>query len=312
MKIVFFGTSRFSAEILAFLQTLPHEVVAIVTRTDKPQGRDLKCQGSPVKQKAQLICPNIPLLQPERASTDVFCESLKSFHADLFFVVAYGEILKDNILSLPSRACINIHTSLLPKYRGAAPIQRCLMQGDVVSGVTFMEMALKMDAGDILLQEEVPVSLEMDNASLEDALLRATLKRLPEFLENFDAYYAAKQKQKEELVTFAPKILSEDCLLDVSCGAEVLQNRIRGLAPSPGAYIYLQIDSQKKRLKILKSRSCPEKNIKEPGALWVENSFLYMATSKGSLEILEVQLEGKRVMKVEEFLRGMSKYFSIS
>lgn len=312
MKIIFFGTSRFSAEILAFLQTLPHEIAAIVTRTDKPQGRDLRCQPSPVKQKALAICPNIPLLQPEKASEDAFCEILRAFQADIFLVVAYGEILKNNILSLPTRACINIHTSLLPRYRGAAPIQRCLMQGEVLSGVTFMEMALKMDAGDVLLQEEVPISLEMDHVSLENALLQATLKRLPEFLDNFDAYYAKKKMQQEELVTFAPKILSEDCLLDVSKNAEILQNQIRGLAPAPGAYVLLQLGSQVKRLKILKSRVLQEKPLKEVGTFWVENSSLYLAVTQGSLELLEVQLEGKKAMRVEEFLRGMPKHFSIA
>lgn len=311
MKIVFFGTSRFSAEILAFLKTLPCEIVAIVTRTDKPRGRDLKCQASPVKQKALEIFPNIPLFQPEKASTDDFCEELRAFQADLFLVVAYGEILRANILSLPSRACINIHTSLLPKYRGAAPIQRCLMQGESVSGVTFMEMALKMDAGDILLQQEVPISSQMDNVSLESALLLASLERLPEFLEHFDSYYAKRQVQNEDLVTFAAKIFPEDCLLDASKSAEVLQNQIRGLAPSPGAYVLLQLGSQVKRLKILTSRVFQEKSGREIGSLWVENSSLYMAVGEGFLEFLEVQLEGKKAMKVEEFLRGMPKHFSI-
>ena len=132
MRVVFFGTSNFSAEILSFLKTLPIEIVAIVTRTDKPQGRDLRLGVSPVKEKAQQVFPNIPLLQPEKASTEEFCEILRSFQADLFFVVAYGEILKNNLLSIPKKACINVHTSLLPKYRGAAPIQRCLMSGDRV------------------------------------------------------------------------------------------------------------------------------------------------------------------------------------
>jgi methionyl-tRNA formyltransferase len=312
VKIVFFGTSHFSSEILAFLQTLPHEIVAIVTKVDKPQGRDLRCQPCPVKQQALAICPHIPLLQPEKASTDTFCEELKAFDADLFLVVAYGEILRNNILSLPSLACINIHTSLLPKYRGAAPIQRCLMQGEPISGVTFMEMALKMDAGDILLQETVAIPTDMDCAALEHALLQASLKRLPEFLEHFEFYYQGKKSQKEEAVTFAPKILSEDCLLHFSGNAELLHNQIRALSPNPGAYTILNLGTQSKRLKILKSRICTHQHTRSALGLWVQNSSLYITTSQGSLEVLEVQLEGKKAMKVKEFLAGMSKYFSLS
>ncbi len=311
MKIVFFGTSRFSAEILAFLYTLPHEIVAIVTRTDKPQGRDLRCQPSPVKQKALMLCPEVPILQPEKASTDSFCEELKAFDADLFLVVAYGEILRNNVLSIPSRACVNIHTSLLPKYRGAAPIQRCLMQGELASGVTFMEMALKMDSGDILLQEELVVSPEMDNAALEDALLHASFNRLPEFLDHFDSYYACKKAQNESEVTFAPKILPEDCVLVPARTADVLQNQIRALSPVPGAYIRIKLGAQEKRLKILKSRISQKVQSAPMGSLWAENSILYLSTARGCLELLEVQLEGKKVMKVEDFLRGMPKYFSI-
>ncbi len=311
MRIVFFGTSHFSAELLDFLCTLPIEILAIVTRTDKPQGRDLQMGMSPVKQRALAHYPHIPILQPEKASTDVFCEELKAFQADLFFVVAYGEILKNNILSLPSKACINIHTSLLPKYRGAAPIQRCLMNGEVETGVTFMEMALKMDAGDILLQEKVSISPDMNVKALEESLLLASKKRLPEFLSNFDAYYAKKRVQSESEVTFAAKILPEDCLIDPNQSAEALHNQIRGLAPSPGAYIKVQFGPQIKRLKILKSAFYSGSSSYAPGHLWIQNSSLYLAAAKGFLELLEVQLEGKKSMPVEEFLRGVPKQFSL-
>ncbi len=311
MRIVFFGTSQFSAEILNFLKTLPVEVIAIVTRTDKPQGRSLRLGMSPVKQAAISTYPNIPLYQPEKASTDEFCEELRTLHADLFFVVAYGEILRSNILSIPSKACINVHTSLLPKYRGAAPIQRCIINGEVVSGVTFMEMALQMDAGDILLQEKVDISSEMNALMLENALLEASKKRLPEFFSSFDLYYEKKRPQLEADVTFAPKIGPEDCVMSWHKSALDLHNQVRGLSPSPGAYVNVQFGPQIKRLKILKTRFQLENTTYAPGHLWIENFSLYIAAGRGRLELLEVQLEGKRSMLVEEFLRGVPKIFSI-
>ena len=311
MRIIFFGTSHFSAEILDFLHSLPLEIAAIVTRTDKPQGRDLQMGMSPVKQRALAHYSNIPILQPEKASTDAFCEELKAFQADLFFVVAYGEILKSNVLSIPSKACINVHTSLLPKYRGAAPMQRCLMNGETVTGVTFMEMALKMDAGDILLQEKVIISPDMNVSELEEALLLASKKRLPEFLSNFDAYYSKKTAQMESEATFAAKIMPEDCLLDPSQTSDALHNRIRALSPAPGAYIKVQFGPQVKRLKILKSISHSESTFYVPGHLWFKDSSLYLAAGKGFLELIQVQLEGKKAMPASEFLRGVPKQFSL-
>lgn len=311
MRLVFLGTSHFSAEILDFLHSLPFEIAAIVTRRDKPQGRDLQMGTSPVKQRALANYPNIPILQPEKASTDAFCEELKAFQADLFFVVAYGEILKTNILSIPSKACINVHTSLLPKYRGAAPMQRCLMAGETVTGVTFIEMALKMDAGDILLQEKVSIPSDMDVSELEEALLFASKKRLPEFLSNFDSYYAKKTAQVESDATFAAKIIPEDCVIDPSQSSEALHNRIRALSPAPGAYFKVRLGSQVKRLKILKSIAHSDSTSYAPGHLWVKDSSLYLATEKGFLELIQVQPEGKKSMLASEFLRGVPKQFAL-
>jgi methionyl-tRNA formyltransferase len=312
MKIVFFGTSRFSAEILAFLATLPHEILAVVTRPDRHQGRDLRLAFSPVKEWVLSHRPDIPLFQPEKASTEEFCEELKKFPADLFLVVAYGEILKTNILNLPSKACVNIHASLLPKYRGAAPIQRCIMDGEKTSGVTFMEMVLKMDAGDIIAQEEVSISDDMNALDLEKALLDASKKGLSELLLHFDSYYAKKQPQQESLVTFAAKITAEDSLVNWTQDARKIQNQIRGLSPSPGVYIRLQFGSQSKRLKILKSRVCKEKNSLSPGQVEVGRASLWIGTGLGSLELQEVQLEGKKAMSAEEFLRGAPKVLSLA
>ena len=311
MRIVFFGTSYFAAEILAFLKALPYQVVGVVTRTDKPQGRDLKLGMSPVKKLLTSESSQIPPFQPEKASTEEFCDQIRLLKPDLFLVVAYGEILKSNILSLPIKACVNIHTSLLPKYRGAAPIQRALMNGDSVSGVTFMEMALKMDAGDILLQETVPVSREMNTSDLEQALLESAKKRLPEFLSHFDSYYSQKKFQDESLVTFAAKIIAEDSLIDWTQSAESVHNRIRALSPAPGAYVNIQFGPQVKRLKILKSREGLAVKNQRPGDLQITRNSLQVAAGDAFLELLEVQLEGKKIMQIEEFLRGVPKHLSL-
>ncbi len=310
MRIVFFGTSFFAAEILHSLQSVPCEVVAIVTRTDKPQGRDLKVGMSPVKQRALESFPEVPLLQPEKASTDAFSETLKAFQADLFLVVAYGEILKTNILSIPSKACINIHASLLPKYRGAAPMQRCLMAGEPESGVTFMEMVLKMDAGDILLQKRVSIPQDMNGPELEEALLAASKEALPEFISHFDSYYSKKTPQIEGLVTFAAKISPEDSVIDWTQPARSIYNQIKALSPSPGVYVKLLFGPKSKRLKILKSQ-VSEISSGIPGTLSMDKFSLTVECGEGSLNLLEVQLEGKKSMAIEEFLRGVPKHLSL-
>ena len=314
MKIVFFGTSSFSAEILRFLKEQPGlEVVAIVTRPDRPQGRDLHLKGCPVKELALTQYPYIPLLQPEKASTVEVEEQLRSFKADLFLVVAYGEILKKPILSIPLKACVNIHTSLLPKYRGAAPMQRCLMQGESVSGVTLMEMVLAMDAGDILLQEQVPIGPDTNAEQLEAALLEAAKKGLTQLFSDFDGYYANKQPQNEHLVSLAPKILPQEGHIHPSRSAWEIHNQIRALAPFPGAYINVRWgEGPSKRLKVLKSKPLPNESIDAPpGRLLIDRSCLRMVCQEGCIEFLVVQLEGKKPMPTADFLRGVSQYFSI-
>ncbi len=310
MRIVFFGTSRFSAQVLETLASLDHEIVGIVTRPDKPQGRSLKLRPSPVKEFAQENL-SVPFFQPEKASLDSFCEDLKELKPDLFLVVAYGEILRQNILSVPAKACVNIHTSLLPKYRGASPMQGCLMHGDEVSGVTFMEMALKMDAGDILKQEVVKVPLSMNVEQLEASLLGATRAALSDLLERFDFYYAKKRKQKEEEVTFVSKITSEDCVLNWERSVEENHNRVRALSPNPGVFIKLKVGAEVKRLKILESYPEVGSSDKE-GVVFLEKNSMKISCRNGFLSLLRVQLEGKKAMSVGDFLRGISKPLSIS
>ncbi|MBS0628055.1 MAG: methionyl-tRNA formyltransferase, partial [Verrucomicrobia bacterium] len=296
MKIVFFGTSTFSVGILEHLASLEHSIEAIVTRPDRPRGRDLRLQPCPVKEFAVRSLPNIPIFQPEKASTDLFCEELKKLNPDLFLVVAYGEIIKTNLLSIPLKGCVNIHTSLLPEYRGAAPIQRCIMDGKKASGVTFMEMALKMDAGDILKQEIIPIPSDMSALELEEALLSKAKDALPEFLSNFDAYYAKKRPQDETKVTFAAKITPEDCVIDWSRSVTSIHDQIRALSPFPGTFVKLRFGSDVKRLKILSSK-IHKQPVEGSGDLLVDRACMKISCQDGFLEPLLVQLEGKKVMK---------------
>jgi methionyl-tRNA formyltransferase len=311
MKIVFFGTSSFSAQVLECLSSLPHEILAVVTRPDRPQGRDLRLKPSPVKAFSLAHLSGALVLEPEKASDASFCDQLKSLEPDLFLVVAYGQILKQNLLSVPKKACVNIHTSLLPKYRGAAPMQRCLMSGDAASGVTFMEMAVKMDAGDILKQDVVPITPNMNHGELEEALLASAKRCLPEFLLHFDEYYAHKKAQDEALVSIAPKITAEDCVICWNRPVQQVHDQIRALSPSPGVFIQLQFGEKIKRLKILASKPLLSPASVEAGVLYVDREMIKISCQDGFLVLSTVQLEGKKAMQAEEFLRGVSKNFSL-
>ncbi len=313
MRIVFFGTSSFSAAILSALQKLNYDIVGIVTRPDRPQGRKLFLKSSAVKEYGLEFLPHVPIFQPEKASTEEFAEKLRDLTPDLFLVVAYGEILKQNILSIPEKACVNIHTSLLPKYRGASPIQAAILHGDSVTGVTFMEMALKMDAGDVLKQERVSIPLDMNVKELEEALCQTAMQALPEFLQNFDAYYLQKKPQDDSLATFVSKISPVDCIPDWNRSAEEIHNQIRALSPYPGVFIQIRVGDEVKRLKILASNVEEVKieTMQFPGSLYIDKSSVKITCQKGVLSLLQVQLEGKKSLKIEEFLRGMSKHFSL-
>lgn len=291
MRTVFFGTPKIAAEMLSHLIVEGVDVVAVVSKPDKPKGRSSKLVPTPVKCVAEER--GIPLFQPEKASAPEFADTLKGFDADLFIVVAYGEIIKQHLLDMPKIGCINVHASLLPKYRGAAPIQRCIMAGERESGITIMHMVKKMDAGDIVLQKRVGIGPEMTAGELMEALTELGKEALTETLALAKAGPLPATAQDSEKVTMAPKLELEDGQLVWERSAEELHNQIRGVTPSPGAWCFVTIRGEKKRLKILKARVATS----QEG--WV------IPCGAGSLELLEVQLEGKRRMEAGEFLRGI-------
>ena len=318
MKVVFFGTPPFAGRILDFLIASGIQVVAIVTRPDRPKGRAQKLQPSAVKAIKNEKWLSIPLFQPEKASTEAFAKELKAFDADAFVVVAYGEIIKANILEIPKKGCINVHASILPKYRGAAPIQRAIMNGETKSGVTIMDMVLKMDAGAMYKVVEAPILENTTFGELEEKLCQLAGPALVEVLKKIDEGKAEKIEQDETQVTFAPKITQEDRLIDWGKDSQTLHNQIRGLSPVPGAYSVVDVGGEKKRLQIKKSKNIsshqenPEGETPEetPGGtpgqiLAYGNGTWIVACGRGAIALEEIQLEGKKSLTTSEFIRGM-------
>lgn len=305
MKIVFFGTSSFASRILSFLLDQDISIVAVVTRPDRPRGRSLQFNSPPVKENLLKTHSHIPVHQPEKASTVEFAEILKGYHADLFVVVAYGEIIKTNILSIPKKGCINIHASLLPKYRGAAPIQRSLMNGDPITGVTIMEMVLQMDAGDIIKQASVHVPEEMTYGELELNLSEISCPLLLEVFRSFEKGEVQKLSQDPSLVTYAAKITPEEEQIYWEKDAEELHNLIRALSPFPGAWCKVFFGTSEKRLKIKRAVVIRDVQATPGEVLSFSKEGFIVGCGKDALRLLEVQLEGKKTMSTVDFIKGM-------
>ncbi len=298
MKVIFFGTSSFSVAILEHLLQSPYQIIAVVTRVDKPQGRSLELKPPPVKEWVQVHAPQIPLYQPSKASAEEFVAFLRSLAPDLFVVASYGEIVKTSLLNAAPLGAINVHTSLLPKWRGAAPIQRSLMAGEQVTGVTIMKMALELDAGDILDQTKVEVLPEMTYGELEQALAVASKEPLLQVLSQMEHRTLQATPQDPSKVTFAPKILPQDRVIDWSRTADEIHNQIRALSPEPGAWTSIEVGGQTKKMKIKRSRVAAA-----PATLTAKEWIV--SCGKGHLSLLEVQLEGKKTLSIGEFLRGV-------
>jgi methionyl-tRNA formyltransferase len=305
VKIVFFGTSSFSVTILQHLIASPHSVIAIVTRPDQPQGRSSKLQPPPVKEWALLNASSIPLYQPVKASTDEFVGLMQTLSPDVFVVASYGEIMKAPLLSVPRLGPINVHASLLPKWRGAAPIQRSLMAGDPESGVTIMKMVLQMDAGDILDVAKVKVPIEINHGELQHALAVASKEPLLRTLSQLEKGVVNAISQDSSKVTFAPKITPADSVIDWSRSALEIHNQIRALSPEPAAWTLVDVGGQTKKLKI--KRSCVQKG----SSTTPKKTHLFTSKEwsiecgKDILALLEVQLEGKKTLLIGDFLRGL-------
>lgn len=302
MKVVFFGTPSFAVTILDFLYKKGAEIVAVVSRPDKPKGRSKEPQPTPVKTYA--LRHNLPLYQPQKVSEPSFYQFLQSLEADFFVVAAFAEILRENILHTPKFGCINVHASLLPKYRGAAPIQRALEAGEKETGVSIMKMVLEMDAGDVYQMVKIPIPETMNAGELTEILAEKGAEALWTVLETILSGKAQAVKQDAGAVTFAKKVKSEEGEIKWQGSAWDIHNKIRALTPNPGAWCWVEVKGEKKRLKILKA--LPQETALPPKTLLhVESRRLLVGCEEGALELLDIQLEGKNPLDVSTFLRGV-------
>lgn len=310
MNVVFMGTPDFSVGVLRALWEAGYEIKGVVTQPDKPKGRGKSMAYTPVKEEALRL--GLPVFQPERVRTPEFLKTLKKLKPDVIVVVAFGQIIPKSILELAPYGCINVHASLLPKYRGAAPIQRAVMDGEAVSGVTIMQMDEGIDTGDMISKVVVPLAEDETGGSLFDKLSEAGAKLLVETLPSVVDGTAVVEKQPKESPTpYAAMISKKEGCIDWERSAVAIQRLVRGLDPWPSAYSYLK----GKTLKIWKSLANPacspalleEAAQLEPGmVVGCDKTGIYVKTGDGLLVITELQLEGKKRMAAEAFLRGYS------
>jgi methionyl-tRNA formyltransferase len=306
LKCIFFGTPEFAARTLRDLLDHDIQVLAVVSRPDRPKGRSGKPVPTAVK---QLLIDTghseIPIYQPEKASDPDFIERMASYDADLFVVVAYGEIRRQALLDVPRLACINVHASLLPAYRGAAPIQRAIIDGQAESGVTIMHMVRKMDAGEMIERRRVRIEEDETFGDLAEKLCQVGCQALRSVIQRFEAGEVESVPQDEDLVTYAPKIELEDCELDWQRPAKELHDLVRGVNPVPTAWAWVYHRGEKKRLKVL--RSCVHSDLEgEAGQIlkYGKQGFV-LGTGEAALELLEVQMQGKRRMNARDLMAGI-------
>jgi methionyl-tRNA formyltransferase len=301
-NIIFFGTPAFAAEILRYLLSHHVSVVGVVTQPDRPRGRTLQIAPSPVKEALLETSPKIPLFQPEKASEESFLHNLAALKADLFVVVAYGQILSQKLLDIPPLGCINVHASLLPKHRGAAPIQRCLMAGEKETGVAIQKMVRQLDAGDVIATTKIFIPSDMTFGDLETKLCEISNPLLLQVLQSYEKGIPPATPQNHDLATYASKIELEEGEIHWSKSAEEIHNRIRAFSPRPGAWCWQE--PGRKRVKILRSRIATGEG--SPGALLTKNGVI--ACGHGAIELIEVQPEGKKPMSAGDWLRGMAAF----
>jgi methionyl-tRNA formyltransferase len=302
LPLVFMGTADLArASLQALLGSERFRVLAVVTQPDRPRGRDLKAEPTAVKKLAAEA--GLATWQPERVRDPNVQERLAALAPEVIVVAAYGQILPQSILDLPRLGCVNVHASLLPKYRGAAPIQWAILNGETETGVTIMKMAGGVDTGDILSQRATPIGPDETAAALHDRLAALGAELLVETLPRYSAGEIAARAQDEASATYARKITKEDGRLDWSRAAGELRNRIRALTPWPGTYVYLTAPGGRRLLKIW--RTAVEERTGRPGeVLEAGRGGLVIGCGAGALRVEELQLEGGRRMSAGEFLAG--------
>ncbi|MBO4500931.1 MAG: methionyl-tRNA formyltransferase [Clostridia bacterium] len=323
MKAVFFGTPEIASECLKRLVKTDAEVIYAVTAPDKPKGRGYKLESSEVKKTA--IELGIPVYQPASLRTEETQAFLRSLGADVFITAAYGKIFPPEVLSIPPMGCVNVHASLLPRYRGASPINRAIMNGETLGGVTIMYMDEGMDTGDIILTKAAPIPYDMDFGAYYALVTSLGCDALEDYVNLAKSGKVSRIKQNNDLATYAPKVEKEETQIDFAKPAHAVYNLIRGLCPAPGAYTFLA----GKRVKIYKAKlthlngqpyskyccadranafaelAVNDRISGEPGEiLFADKRGICIACGVGSVVLTELQPEGKGRMSAQAFLAG--------
>jgi methionyl-tRNA formyltransferase len=299
LRVVFFGTPAFAVPTLDALLASHHPVVGVVTQPDRRRGRGQKTTDAPVKSRA--LAAGIPLLQPDKLKAPDFLPALATLGADLGVVAAYGRILPDAVLAAPRLGLINVHASLLPGYRGAAPVHRAVMAGEPETGVTIMRVVQALDAGPMLAAARRPIGADDTSVEVERDLARIGAALLVDIVDRLAAGTARETAQDEALATYAHRLTKEDGLMDWSRAARDLHNQVRGLHPWPHAQTFLN----GQRLIVLRSRVSGEPGTAPPGTiLTARGDVLAVAAGSGVLDIVELQAEGRRPLETREFLAG--------
>ncbi|HEV2394512.1 MAG TPA: methionyl-tRNA formyltransferase [Verrucomicrobiae bacterium] len=304
LRIIFMGSASLSCASLQALLSAPGvQVVAAITQPDRPKGRDLKLHASPVKELA--ASAGLPVLQPQRARDPRFGVELSQLRPDLIAVAAYGQILPQTILDLPPHGCVNVHTSLLPKYRGAAPIQWAILNDEPQTGATIMKMDAGLDTGAILAQAATPIYPHDTAETLHDRLAQLGADLLVRTIPDYVAGKCQPHPQSAEGATFAPKIKKEDGCIDWNQPARVIWNRVRGLTPWPGTFTFIPAAPTPHLLKIWQADVVDVQGT--PGeVLRAEHSGIVIGCGQRALRVLILQLEGGRRLSAGQFLAGHS------
>ena len=301
MVVVFFGTPGFAVPSLAALLASRHRVAAVVTQPDRPRGRGQKVTVSPVK--ALALEHRVPVLQPDRLRDPAVADALRALAPDIGVVAAYGKIIPDALLAIPRLGMINVHASVLPRYRGAAPIHRAVMAGDTETGVTIMRVVRELDAGPTFAVATRPIGPDETSDVVEAGLATLGAELLLRTMDDIDAGVAVETPQDDQQSTYAARILRDDGVIDWTRDARAIHNQVRGLYPWPHAFTFL--DGQ--RIIVRRTTLTPDAPAGNAGpgtVVGVGRDGLTVATGGGTVTILELQPEGRRPMAVREFIAG--------
>lgn len=299
MNVIFMGTPGFAVPTLEKLHESRHNLVLVVTQPDKPSGRGKKLRKSEVKERAEKL--GLKIFQPDKIKKQENIDLLKSYNPDVIVVVAYGQILNKEILTLPKYGCINVHASLLPKLRGAAPLNWAIINGETKTGITTMQMDVGLDTGDMLLKSEVEIDENINVGELHDILMHKGAELLIETLDKLEKNELTPQKQDDSLSSYAPILNNENRKINWNLPAKSIHNLIRGLSPWPAAYFTLD----EKTVKVYSSSYINNDSDYEPGyVIKANNEGIFVKAKDGIVILKEIQMPGKKKMPVEAYLRG--------